>query len=454
MARTAPSLYGGLKINGPRLLESIHATCQFGSAHRYGDHPTETGMARLSLDDNDKKVRNWLREQVEALGCDMKVDQMGNMFAVRQGKAKNAAPVMMGSHLDTQPTGGRYDGILGVLAALEVLRTLHENDYETEGPVGLINWTNEEGARFPMVTVSSGVWAETVPLETAWNCKEVIGLRPGSEPQTMKQELERIGFLGDIPASYKSLPIAAHFEVHIEQGPILEQEGRTIGVVTGGQAYNWYEVEITGRDSHAGTTPFSARKDAILAAAKMITSSNRVAKECSGLITTGIIRAEPGSVNTMARTVRFTLDCRHPDDAALSEMVSKCRVLFDKISKEECELGVTVNWTTLTENPAVKFHPDCIAAIEEAAHEVCSSPERSSGEPGKGWRHMLSGAGHDSCNTSKRCPTAMIFTPTRNGASHCPDEYCSPEGCIAGAQVLLGAVVRYDAMRPQREDLS
>jgi hydantoinase/carbamoylase family amidase len=264
---------------------------------------------------------------------------------------------------------------------------------------------------------------------------------PGvSSPQTLRQELERIGFLGQVPSSYEAQPMAAHFELHIEQGPILEDARQKIGVVTGAQAYSWFDVEVKGRDSHAGTTPLAARKDALLAAAKMIVASNEVAKELSGLVTTGIIRGQPGSVNTMAHTVNFTLDIRHPSNEKLAEMVTRCREVFYKISKDDSERGVDVQWKTLTENNAVKFHPDCIAAIEQAAEAELAGDSSL-------WRHMLSGAGHDSCHTNKRCPTAMIFTQTRNGMSHTPDEYCSPEDCIIGAQVLLGAVVRYDAAR-------
>lgn len=298
-----------------------------------------------------------------------------------------------------------------------------------------------------MVTVSSGVWAGSVPLKTAWDCVEVTNPSSTSSPKTLKQELERIGFLGEVPASYLAQPMAAHFELHIEQGPILEDEHRKIGVVTGGQAYSWFEVEVRGRDSHAGTTPLSARKDALLAAAKMIVASNDTAKDVEGLITTGIIRGHPGSVNTMAHTVTFTLDIRHPSDEELAKMVTQCRESFDRIAKNESERGVEVSWTTLTENNAVKFHPDCVKAVEDAAKEACAEISGTDGGEYQLWRHMTSGAGHDSCHTSKRCPTAMIFTQTRNGMSHTPDEYCSPEDCIIGAQTLLGAVLRYDAAR-------
>lgn len=194
--------------------------------------PTETGMARLSLNDADKQIRDWFMATAETLKCKTSVDQMGNLFAVRPGKNPTAPPIMMGSHLDTQPTGGRYDGILGVNAGLEVLKVLHENNVETEGSIGVVDWTNEEGARFPMMAVSSGVWAEAIPLETAWNLEEVSPGEDGHR-RTMKQELERIGYLGPQPASYKAMPMAAHFELHIEQGPILERERKKIGVVKG-----------------------------------------------------------------------------------------------------------------------------------------------------------------------------------------------------------------------------
>ncbi|KUL88547.1 hypothetical protein ZTR_05372 [Talaromyces verruculosus] len=362
-----------VKINGRRFMETIHSTCEFGKAHRYGEHETETGMARLALNDDDKKVREWLIQQVKAVGCSVTIDQMGNIFAVRPGRNKTAPPVMMGSHLDTQPTGGRYDGILGVLAALEALRTIHESGYQTEGPIGLVNWTNEEGARFPMVTVSSGVWADVVPLETAWNCREVASLSQGPELKTMKQELARIGFLGETPASYKAFPIGAHFELHIEQGPILENEEQKIGVVTAAQAYSWFEITVKGQDCHAGTTPLSARSDPLLAAAKMIAASNQIAKIASGLITTGIFQATPGSINTMAHTIKFTMDIRHPQDEQVSTMVQQCHEAFEKIATEDSERGVEVSWETLTENVAVKFHPDCISAVESAAEAVCAS---------------------------------------------------------------------------------
>lgn len=308
-----------------------------------------------------------------------------------------------------------------------------------------------------MITMASGVWAGAIALEDAWSCQEVSPSNGGSQHQTLKQELERIGFLGTSPASYRAQPIAAHFELHIEQGPILEDEGRRIGVVTGAQAYRWFEVVVKGRDSHAGTTPISVRKDALLAAAKMIVESNKIAKEFKGLVTTGIIHAEPASVNTMAHTARFTLDVRHPKDQKLAEMVTQLRESFARIAKEDSERGVVVSWKSLTENTAVEFNEECIVTIEQSAEEALAQQHTQAPGEARGsqqlWKRMMSGAGHDSCHVSRRCPTAMIFTPTKDGMSHTPDEYCSPEDCTLGAQVLLGAVLRYDASRTLRGDL-
>lgn len=264
----------------------------------------------------------------------------------------------------------------------------------------------------------------------------------------MKQELSRIGYLGDTPASHTSFPIGAHFELHIEQGPILEDTARKIGVVTGAQAHSWFEVVVSGSDGHAGTTPMSMRQDSVLAAARMIVASNEIAKRHQGLITTGIVGGLPGSVNTVPHTAKFTLDVRHTSDATLAEMVEQCHAQFEEIAKHNSERGVEVSWKTLTENKAVVFHQDCVKAVEEAAEEYCSQlPNHGDAVESKRWQHITSGAGHDSCHVNKICPTAMIFAPTRKGRSHTPDEYCPAGDCVAGAQVLLGAVLRYDASR-------
>jgi hydantoinase/carbamoylase family amidase len=235
--------------------------------------PTETGMTRLALSDADKAARDWFVETTKALGCQVTIDSMGNTFAVRPGLKNDKPPTFVGSHLDTQPTGGRYDGILGVTAGVEMLRVLADNWTETEYPVGVVNWTNEEGARFPMSMVSSGVWAGSIPLETAHNLREV---RPGTA--TMKSELERIGYLGSTPATHEAIPMAAHFELHIEQGPLLEMANKKVGIVTGVQAYKWFTVKVKGRDTHTGTTDLKSRADALLTASKLILHSHRYPK--------------------------------------------------------------------------------------------------------------------------------------------------------------------------------
>lgn len=279
-------------------------------------------------------------------------------------------------------------------------------------------------------------------LEEAWDMKEVPSLAQDSRTLcNVKQELERIGFLGDVEASYRAQPIAAHFELHIEQGPILEDEGLKIGVVDRAQAYNWFEVEVTGRDSHAGTTPFNLRSDPMVAAASMITQAKKVAEAHGGLATVGIIQALPGSINTIPHTVRFTLDIRHHETATLKQQYSTTHKEFESIADSQ---GKNVNFTlkTWTLNEATKFDEGVVDAIEASAAAALPAAGAAGGK--RLFKRMVSGAGHDSCAVQTRLPAGMIFTPTRRGMSHCPDEYCSPEDCELGAQVLLGAVLRYE----------
>jgi hydantoinase/carbamoylase family amidase len=274
----------------------------------------------------------------------------------------------------------------------------------------------------------------------------------GGGTSTIKSELERIGYLGSVPASYQTKPIAAHFELHIEQGPILEAEKQKIGVVQGVQAYRWFTIDVTGRDAHTGTTPFSARADAMLTAARLIAHSHRVAAKHFALASTGVLTLSPGSVNTIPGNVRFSLDIRSPQDATVDVLEAQLRKDFAAIASGEnvddasfprtSEHKLSVEWTTDTISPAVNFHPDCIAAVRAAAGSVL-------GDEGL-MRDMVSGAGHDSVYASRRCPTSMIFVPCRNGVSHNPEEYTSPEDCAIGAEVLMHSVLRYDRLRAQR----
>lgn len=393
---------------------------------------TETGMARLALGDDDKKARDWFCEEMSSLGCDVKVDAMGNTFAVRPGK--NAGPpTAMGSHLDTQPTGGRYDGILGIHAAVEAMRTMRDAGYETKYPVAVVNWTNEEGARFPKSLHGSSVWAGDLSLEAAYALKDVA-----DPSKTAGAELERIGYKGTLPADARQNPLAAHFELHIEQGPILEGEDAAIGVVSGGQAYKWLRCKISGRDSHAGTTPLAYRADAMLGAARIIAACHDVAAKHSGVATTGILTLEPGSINTIPHTVEFTIDIRHPDPAAVRAMEADIRTLSSSLLQTGNKWECKVDFEEMFDAPAAIFAMECRDAIREAA--IASVGE------GK-VRELVSGAGHDSCSTSKHCPTGMVFVPCKDGASHTPVEYASPEACANGAQVLMDAALLFDSRR-------
>ncbi|KAF7551721.1 hypothetical protein G7046_g7627 [Stylonectria norvegica] len=402
-------------------------------------------MSRLALSDDDRKVRDWFVETTKSLGCSVSIDAMGNIFAVRPGRQNQAPATFAGSHLDTQPSGGRYDGILGILAGVEMLKVLHENDVETEFPVGVVNWTNEEGARFPISMMASGVWAEDISLEHAHSLKEVNG------EATVKSELERIGYLGKTPASYKSMPMGAHFELHIEQGPILERASRKIGVVQGVQAYKWFTIDIQGRDAHTGSTPFADRADALLLAARCITHSHRLATKHKALASTGILRLTPGSTNTIPGQVSFTLDIRAPTDSTVEDLAKELKRDFDLLSRgvdvgglldgSTRGLPMSLQWKSDSVSLATRFHPHCIQVVREAAAAVLGNEDLM--------MDISSGAGHDSVYASRHCPTTMIFIPCRGGVSHNPEEWSNPEDCAIGAEVLCQAIIRYDRRRSQ-----
>lgn len=261
--------------------------------------------------------------------------------------------------------------------------------------------------------MASGVWAGQIPLEKAMSLPDIF-----DSSKTVKSELERYQLAGPLGCSYAENPIAAHFELHIEQGPILEDSGRKIGVVQGSQAYKWFTVTVSGRDSHTGTTPLRNRSDPVLAASKMIASAHEIAKKQDATASVGVFRVpRTSSTNTVAAEVTFSLDVRHPDDAVVASVLDQVFASFKTLAKEDGK-GVKVDWTLDTDSPAVKFHPDCISAVENAANNVVGSDK---------WLHITSGAGHDSVYTSKQCPTTMIFVPCKQGVSHHPEEYCSPE---------------------------
>jgi beta-ureidopropionase / N-carbamoyl-L-amino-acid hydrolase len=405
-----------ITINPQRLWDSLMETARIGGT-------AKGGICRLTLTDLDREVRDWFRAQCEALGCTVAVDEVGNMFAFRPGKRTDVAPIAIGSHLDTQPTGGKFDGALGVLGGLEALRTLHDLGYETNAPLMLVNWTNEEGSRFAPAMLGSGVYAGVFDRAFADSREDRQGVR-------FADAIEAIGYRGE--AAPGSVKFGAMFELHIEQGPILEAEQKVIGVVTGVQGMRWYEVELTGREAHTGSTPMHLRTNALLGAARLIERVNEIALEHSpsAVGTVGLVEVKPNSRNVIPGHVFFTVDFRHPEDAVLDQMERK---LMSAVASVAGEIGLEVGPKKVWDSPAVRFDPDCIAAVRTGT-ERAGFPSRD----------MVSGAGHDSAYIARVAPTTMIFVPCAGGLSHNEAESTSFDECAAGAQVLLNAILEYD----------
>jgi N-carbamoyl-L-amino-acid hydrolase len=386
------------------------------------------GICRLTLTDQDREVRNWFRQSCESIGCTVTIDTMGNMFARRAGRDNSLPPIAIGSHLDTQPTGGKYDGVIGVLAGLEVLKTMHASGYETNAPIEVINWTNEEGSRFAPAMLASGVFAGTLDLDYAYDRTDRGGRRLGDE-------LARIGYLGDAPCGGRKL--AAHFELHIEQGPILEAEHCQIGVVTGVQGMRWYEVTVTGAESHAGSTPMHLRRDALLTAARLITGVETIAtSRREAVATVGLIECSPNSRNVVPGSVFFSVDLRHPQDEVVAAMEADLLALVAKAPG--CDIRCECVW----DSPAVHFDADCIAAVRRAAESL-----------GARSRDIVSGAGHDSAYIARVAPTTMIFIPCAGGLSHNEAESIEKPDLTLGAEVLLRAVIETDQRLAEKAPL-
>jgi N-carbamoyl-L-amino-acid hydrolase len=405
-----------LKIDAQRLWDTVMETARFGAT-------AKGGIKRLTLTDEDRQVRDWFRDAVQAIGCIVSVDEVGNMFARRPGRIEGLAPLCMGSHLDTQPTGGKFDGVLGVLGALEAMRTLQEAGYETNAPIEVVNWTNEEGSRFAPAMLASGAFAGVFTPDYAHG-------RQDRDGKTFGDELARIGYRGTEKVGGHKL--GAMFELHIEQGPILEDEGKMIGVVTGVQGMRWYEVTVTGQDAHTGATPMYLRRNALLGAARVINAIDAIAHAFApdAVATVGLIENRPNSRNVIPGEVFFTIDLRHRDETRLDGMEARMRATLPAILDP---LRLTYEEKLIWNSPAVGFAPELIACVRQAAAK--------SGFP---TRDMISGAGHDAVYISRVAPTTMIFVPCLNGISHNEAESTTVEQCAAGAQVLLDAVLEYD----------
>ncbi len=402
-----------LRVNGERIWDTLMEMAKIGATEK-------GGSCRLALTDLDKQARDLYVTWCKEAGCSIRIDKMGNVFARRDGQDNSLPPVMTGSHIDTQPTGGRFDGVYGVMAGLEVIRSLNDLGIKTKHPIETSIWTNEEGSRFAPAMVASGVFAGVFDLDYGLS-------RTDADGKTMGEELERIGYAG--PDDVGGRPVHAFFEVHIEQGPILEEENKTIGVVTDGQGQRWYELTFHGVESHAGPTPMNRRKDALLGTARVVNLVNKIGLDNAPLAcaTVGMVNVHPNSRNVIPGRVFSTIDFRHPKDDVLSGMDAAMREGVDAIAKE---LGLTYELEQIFYYAPIAFDEGCIEAVRNAAADCDYSH-----------RDIVAGAGHDACYLSKVAPASMVFVPCVDGISHNEVEDAKPEWITAGANVLLGAMV-------------
>ena len=402
-----------LRVNGDRLWDSLMEMAKIGPGVAGGNN-------RQTLTDEDSEGRHLFKKWCEDQGCSMGLDKMGNMFAYREGTDPDALPVYVGSHLDTQPTGGKYDGVLGVLGGLEIIRSLNDLNIKTKHPIVVTNWSNEEGTRFAPPMLSSGVFGGMHTLDWAYN-------REDSEGKTFGDELVRIGWKGEEEVGVRKMH--AFFELHIEQGPILEAENKDIGVVTHGQGLSWTQITVTGKDSHTGSTPMPMRHNAGLGMARILEKVEEIALSHAphAVGAAGHIDVYPNSRNVIPGKVIFTVDMRSPELSVIADM--EARLIAE--SKDICEnLGLEVEFEKVGGFDPVKFDEQCVSAVRDASEKL-------------GYSHMnlISGAGHDACWINRVAPTAMIMCPCVDGLSHNEAEEISKKWATAGADVLLHAVL-------------
>jgi N-carbamoyl-L-amino-acid hydrolase len=403
-----------LRVNGKRLQKALEEMAKIGAT-------PGGGVQRLALSDEDKHARDLYVKWLEELDLEISIDEMGSIFGKRAGKNDGLPPVMSGSHIDSQPKGGRFDGILGVMGPLEVLRTLHENNVETERPVVIVNWTNEEGSRFAPAMVASGVWAGALERDWVYDRTDINGKR-------FEDELKRIGYKGTIPA--RRWPVCCYYEYHIEQGPVLEREGKIIGAPKGIQGLYWFDVYLEGEANQVGPTPMEGRHDALCAAAEMVLKVNELPDRLGGnmVATVGEIQNYPNSRNIIPDKVHFTVDIRSWDDDLALKAWGLIRKDFEDIAvRRGCPIKIVETWR-VGHSP---FDKKLVQGILEIADEL-----------GYSSMPMVSGAGHDASYMNRVCPTAMIFIPSIGGRSHVEVENSKWEDCEAGANVLLHAMLR------------
>ncbi|TLX58636.1 Zn-dependent hydrolase [Stutzerimonas nosocomialis] len=402
-----------LHINGPRLWKSLMDLAQLGAT-------AKGGVCRLALTALDGQARDLFCQWCREAGCTVTVDQVGNIFARRAGRNPALPPVMTGSHIDTQPTGGKFDGCFGVMAGLEVMRTLNDLGVQTEAPLEVVVWTNEEGSRFPPCMMGSGVFADKFGLQDTLAKTDIAGISVGDA-------LKAIGYDGDRPAS--GHPVGAYFEAHIEQGPILEDQGKTIGVVLGALGQKWFDLTLTGLEAHAGPTPMHLRRDALVGAAQVVSEVNRVghAYQPHACATVGCLELKPGSRNVIPGEVHLTMDFRHLEQARLDGMIDEVKAVIEAACARH---GLSYRLTPTADFPPLYFADECVDAVRQGAAAL-------------GLEHMdiVSGAGHDAIFLAELAPTAMIFVPCEGGISHNEIENAEPEHLAAGCAVLLRAML-------------
>ncbi len=405
-----------LRINGDRLWNSLMDLAKLGATEK-------GGVCRIALTDLDRQGRDLFTRWAREAGCEVRVDQIGNIFARRAGRDNTLPPVVTGSHIDTQPTGGKFDGNYGVLAGLEVIRSLNDAKIVTEAPLEIAVWTNEEGSRFVPVMMGSGVFVDAFTLEHALAQRDTEGI-------SVAEALASIGYAGSAPASAAASPVGAYFEAHIEQGPVLEANERVIGVVEGALGQRWYDVVVQGMEAHAGPTPMELRKDALLAASELVIEVNRIAlahaPHARG--TVGWIDNYPNSRNVIPGRVKLSVDLRAADDVVLSAMDAELKEAVQRIAAKG-KVEATVEQVVYF--PPQPFTPTLVSAIREAAQAQ-----------GMTWMNVISGAGHDAVYLARVCPTAMIFVPCLDGISHNEIEDAQPDHLEAGCNVLLQAMLQ------------
>ena len=402
-----------LRINGERLWASLMELAAIGATPK-------GGVCRLTLTDLDRQGRDLVTRWAREAGLTVTIDKIGNGFMRRPGRNNSLPPVVTGSHIDTQPTGGKFDGNYGVLAGLEVVRTLNDAGVQTEAPIEVAFWTNEEGSRFVPVMMGSGVFAKAFTLEHAYAAKDVDG-------KSVKDELQRIGYIG--PEEPGQHPIGCYFETHIEQGPVLEDNDKTIGIVTGVLGIRWYDCTVTGMEAHAGPTPMALRKDALQVAAalmqEVVACAHRHPPHGRG--TVGMVQVHPNSRNVIPGRVKFSIDLRNASDAICDAMDADIRAVAARMAEQT---GLSIQIEQVSHYPAQPFHADCVDAVARAARKL-------------GYSHMpaVSGAGHDAVYMARLAPAGMIFIPCKDGISHNEIESAEPEHITAGGNVLLHAML-------------